>query len=74
MIFIDSEALTGASVVELIWIVEEGDVLSGATAGALTDAGGRTKSDGGRVTPEITAGRGRGGRPVCWNPDPGGRT
>lgn len=65
MIFIDSEALTGASVVELIWIVEEGDVLLGGTAGALADTGGRTKSDGGRVTPWITPGRLRGGRPGC---------
>lgn len=67
MIFIDSEVATdggtGALVSELfIGMVEEGYVVSSVTAGAAVK-GGRTKSDGGRVTP----GRLRGGRPVEHN-------
>lgn len=56
---------TGVWISELsIGIAEEGDMVSCMTAGAamFVGMGGRTKSDGGRVTPGMTPGRFRGGR------------
>lgn len=73
MIFIDSQVVAddgmGILVSGLfIWIAEEGDVVSCVTAGAALAAfGARTKSDGCRVTPGITPGRVRGGRPAERN-------
>lgn len=59
---------TGLLVSVLFCWVGEGNVLSCATVGnALAATGGRTKSGGGRVTPGITPGRVRGGRPVEHN-------
>lgn len=71
MIFIDPEVATDDRLGGLnelfIWIVGKGDVASCATADTVFAAMvGKTKSDGGRVTPGTTPARlngGRGGRP-----------
>lgn len=53
-------------------------MLSCVAAGAvLAVMWGKTKSDGGRVTPGTTPGKlrgGRGGKPACCSPTPGGIT